>query len=234
MRSTPNRRPKGKAPSTTPPKRSVKQLPTKSKSIKAPKKPASKPGDNIQFQTNILEARRREEEATEIELAKKLRFERLKELQKDQWQVFLAAIRRLPNRGSALEHAGLDRRELSDRLRTDPDFEKAFKQAFDDGLDSMEDEVVRRAVLGVDEPVYQGGLLVGHRTKYSDTLLMFFLEASRKKFRSGDMELRRPLSDEAKATMRQVFQEVADDAGTFEPPAAKPRKKRAQKGMANE
>ena len=148
----------------------------------------------------------------------------------DPWEIFLECVRKLPDRGTALSTAGLSRKALSDRLREDPAFDKLFKQAFDDGLDSMEDEVVRRAVLGVDEPVYQGGMLVGHKTKYSDTLLMFFLEASRKKFRSGDAEIRRPLSDEAKSTLRQIFQDVSDEAEIVAPKAAAAKKRGRPKG----
>src|SRR5262249_4954507 len=40
-------------------------------------------------------------------------------------------------------------------------------------------EMRRRALVGWDEPVYQGGKLVGHIRKFSDTLLIFALKAER-------------------------------------------------------
>ncbi len=46
---------------------------------------------------------------------------------------------------------------------------------------------MRRAVDGVDEPVYQGGKKVGSITRYSDTLLIFLLKANRDKFRQANM-----------------------------------------------
>ncbi len=52
------------------------------------------------------------------------------------------------------------------------------------GADLLEDEAVRRAKDGVEEPVYQGGKLVGHVQKYSDTLLIFLLKGAKpEKFR---------------------------------------------------
>lgn len=228
MRDTPSRRAKPKAPGKAPGKASKAKAAIASNAARNAKaiNSESTRTKGAQRITNILEARRKQEEADTVALAKEQRLARQRELLDDPWEIFLEAIRRLPDRGSALNAAGLGRKELSERLRQDPDFEKQFKHAFDDGLDSMEDEVVKRAVLGVDEPVFQGGLLVGHKTRYSDTLLMFFLEASRKKFRSGDAELRRPLSDEAKASLRQVFQDVVDEAETFAPPTAAPAAKR--------
>ena len=47
------------------------------------------------------------------------------------------------------------------------------------GGDVLEDEAVRRAKEGVEEPVYQGGKLVGHVQKYSDTLLIFLLKGAK-------------------------------------------------------
>lgn len=43
----------------------------------------------------------------------------------------------------------------------------------------LEDEARRRAVDGVDEPVFQGGELVGHVRRYSDRLLEFLLRGRR-------------------------------------------------------
>ena len=81
--------------------------------------------------------------------------------------MLLDRIRRIPDRTSALDAVGLSHAELSHRLRDDEAFARDYSQAFDDGLDSMEDEVVRRAMVGVDEPVFQQGRCVGHKTRFS-------------------------------------------------------------------
>jgi hypothetical protein len=50
--------------------------------------------------------------------------------------------------------------------------------------DQLEAEAIRRAFKGIRVPVYQGGLLAGHITQYSDQLLTLMLKALRpEKFR---------------------------------------------------
>ena len=66
-------------------------------------------------------------------------------------------------------------------------FAKAWERALDTATDVLEKEAQRRAVKGVDEPVYQGGKQVGSITRYSDTLLIFLLKANRDKFRQANM-----------------------------------------------
>ena len=61
----------------------------------------------------------------------------------------------------------------------DPEFKAQWDEALEEGLDRLEDEVVRRAVDGVDEPVFHRGEVVGHVRKYSDTLLIFKLKGHR-------------------------------------------------------
>ena len=43
----------------------------------------------------------------------------------------------------------------------------------------LEPEAIRRAVEGVEKPVYQGGELVGYVREYSDTLLIFLLKGGK-------------------------------------------------------
>lgn len=145
--------------------------------------------------------------------------------QADPWALLLDRIRRIPDRTSALDAVGLSHSELSQRLRDDEDFAKRYSQAFDDGLDSMEDEVVRRAMVGIDEPVFQQGRCVGHKTRYSDSLLMFHLEAHRPKFRGlANSDERRPLSEEARRELESLFSQVNDDTQVKVPAAAKAKK----------
>ena len=69
--------------------------------------------------------------------------------------------------------------EGEDAREEDKKFLEAFKEAEEVAFDSMEEEARRRAVDGVDEPVYQTGRLVGMKRVYSDTLLMFRMKAKR-------------------------------------------------------
>ena len=52
-------------------------------------------------------------------------------------------------------------------------------EAYDAGVDKLEDEATRRAIHGVEKPIYQGGVLVGTTTEYSDTLLTFALRGKK-------------------------------------------------------
>lgn len=79
----------------------------------------------------------------------------------------------------ACEAAKVGRRTVYDWLEADVVFRRAFEDAREDATDSLELEARRRATEGVEEPVFQGGDLVGHVTKYSDRLLEQMLKAHR-------------------------------------------------------
>lgn len=66
-----------------------------------------------------------------------------------------------------------------DWLASDPEYAERFKQAEVQAIDVLESEARRRALVGVDEPVYYKGEVVGKVRKYSDTLLMFMLNGRR-------------------------------------------------------
>lgn len=69
------------------------------------------------------------------------------------------------------------------------DRDEAYKQAFDKAkdiyVDAMEHEAFSRATVGVQEPVYQKGELVGYQTKRSDNLLMFSIKGNRPQYRDN-------------------------------------------------
>lgn len=56
-------------------------------------------------------------------------------------------------------------------------FRKQFDAAREEADSSLEGEVYRRAAVGVDKPVYQGGKHVGTVREYSDLLLIFLTKA---------------------------------------------------------
>ena len=80
---------------------------------------------------------------------------------------------------AACDQLGVSRMTVRKWRQADPDFAAAYEDAMDDGVDVLEDAAVKRAVEGVPEPVYQGGELVGHKQRYSDSLLELLLVGKR-------------------------------------------------------
>ena len=76
--------------------------------------------------------------------------------------------------------------------RDDEQFAADYAQAIGESEIVLESEATRRAVEGVDEPIYQSGMLVGYKRRYSDLLLIFLLKATNpQKYRdnaTGDEE----------------------------------------------
>lgn len=61
--------------------------------------------------------------------------------------------------------------------KNDIEFKANWDEANENALTLLEDEAHRRAVRGVNKPVYQNGRLVGFITEYSDTLLLRLMQA---------------------------------------------------------
>jgi hypothetical protein len=91
---------------------------------------------------------------------------------------FLAAFAEVGNITRAAEIAGIARSNHYDWLKDDPDYPDLFKQADQQACDRLEQEARRRAVHGVDEPVFYKGDECGVVRKYSDTLLIFLLKGA--------------------------------------------------------
>lgn len=89
---------------------------------------------------------------------------------------FLANLADAGNVRAAAYSVGVGRNTPYVWKSQDPEFAKKWDQALEEATDKLEEEARRRALLGVDEPVYQSGRLVGHVKKYSDTLLIFLLK----------------------------------------------------------
>ncbi len=64
-------------------------------------------------------------------------------------------------------------------MQDDPEFAEAIMVAKDCAIERLEQEARRRAVEGVEKPVYQQGQQVGTIREYSDTLLIFLLKGLR-------------------------------------------------------
>jgi hypothetical protein len=107
--------------------------------------------------------------------------------------IFLAAYRETGSVTRAAEAAGIHRSIHYRRLQEDPAYKAAFEAAHQVAIAVLEDEAIRRAVEGVEEPLtYQGqfqyadldddgnpaGKPLAIR-KYSDSLLQFLLRGAK-------------------------------------------------------
>lgn len=96
---------------------------------------------------------------------------------------FLAAYADCGNITAAAAAAGVSRQKHYEWL-DDPDYAARFDQTHEAAADALEAEARRRAVEGIDEPVFHNGEVCGYRRRYSDVLLIFLLKGLRpEKFR---------------------------------------------------
>lgn len=91
----------------------------------------------------------------------------------------LDALRSGSSVSEAAKAAGVARETLWKWRQRDEEFAVAYHDAAEEGTDRCEDEALRRAVDGWDEPVWHQGVQVGVVRKYDSTLLIFLLKARR-------------------------------------------------------
>lgn len=73
------------------------------------------------------------------------------------------------------------------------DFCVRWDEALEASVDRLEDEARRRAEKGYERPVYQGGVMVGTTTEYSDTLMQILMKGNRpQKYNTERHELSGP------------------------------------------
>ncbi len=94
-------------------------------------------------------------------------------------QQFLAVIRETSNVTKAAQSIGMARQSVYDARARDPEFAALWDSAIEQATDLLEAEARRRALDGVDRPVYFQGKRVGITKEYSDPLLMFMLRGHR-------------------------------------------------------
>lgn len=68
---------------------------------------------------------------------------------------------------------------------TETKFSEAWDNAVEEGIDAVEGEIFRRAVKGVNTPVFYKGELVTIVKEYSDRLLECMIKAKRPEYRDG-------------------------------------------------
>jgi hypothetical protein len=90
---------------------------------------------------------------------------------------FLKALENGETVTSAAAALKINRPDLYRWRCDDAAFDEAWVSAWSFGADMLEEEAIRRAVEGVEKPVFRGGEIVGHVRDYSDSMLMFLLKA---------------------------------------------------------
>ncbi len=102
-----------------------------------------------------------------------------KEVNYDAMVRFLVEYSKIGNATKAADFAGIGKTTYKRWLTDEPRFRTLFDEARDESADHLEYEAWRRAVRGVDKPVFHQGVEVGVIKEYSDSLLMFLLRGSR-------------------------------------------------------
>lgn len=103
---------------------------------------------------------------------------RVRELAHPKRDAFLKAFAENGTLTHAAEAAGCDRSSHYYWMEHDPEYPALFTEAAHRANDSLEREALRRAVEGIEKPVYQGGKKVGSIREYSDTLLIFLMKGA--------------------------------------------------------
>ncbi len=91
-------------------------------------------------------------------------------------------FRELSRSGSvtlASERSGIRRYTLYRMRAQDETFAKRWDRHLSLGIDRLQDDALRRAVDGVERPVWRGGTKVGTVQQYDNRLLQFLLRAHR-------------------------------------------------------
>lgn len=121
----------------------------------------------------------------------------------------LEAIARLGNISLVCKESGISREALYKHREKDKPFATAWAEALEQYTEKLEAEADRRAVEGVEKPVYQQGRRVGQVQEYSDTLLMFRLKAlapERYRERTEQRNISEPIDwDRVPAEIRDAF-----------------------------
>ena len=113
------------------------------------------------------------------------------------WEnAFFAALEKTGVVAWAAKAAGVGRRTVYDHLQADPEFGERWQNALDTAADTLEGELIRRAVEGEQVPVYYKGKVVGHTTRKSDALLVFAIK---------NLQRRREWEVRKNSPLRRIF-----------------------------
>ena len=92
---------------------------------------------------------------------------------------FLEWLRRGYSVTKACEQIGITPRSAYRHRGAYTEFADQWDEAMEQGADELEDVAVKRAIEGVDHPIYQQGIKVGTEKIYNENLLMFLLKGKK-------------------------------------------------------
>lgn len=96
------------------------------------------------------------------------------------WQKgFLEDLRISGNVSASARSVRKSRASVYRARHGNPEFAAAWQDAFEEAIDRLELEAMRRALEGTEESRFSKGEVIGTVTRYSDNLLMFLLKARR-------------------------------------------------------
>lgn len=151
--------------------------------------------------------------------------------------LFLEHLATTANVTKSAAAACIDRSVVYDLRKSDQAFATAWDEALTLGVGALEDECVRRAHEGIEEPVWYKGEQCGSVRKYSDTLLIFLLKARDPKTYRENVRLEHSgidgaplipqvdlekLSTEALLTLQSILSAAVEPHATPEPIADAP------------
>ena len=99
---------------------------------------------------------------------------------KAQTETFLLVLQRTGNVSAAARAARVTRGSAYEKRQSDDGFDKCWNSALEESLDDLEEELRRRALEGIDKPIFYAGKQVGGIKSYNDALGMFLLRSRRK------------------------------------------------------
>ena len=94
-------------------------------------------------------------------------------------KIFINLIKTGESVTAAAEKCRISVRAAYKRRDSNAKFRRSWSEAVDFCVEAAERELRRRAVEGVDEPVFYRGAAAGTRKVYSDQLLLAYLKANR-------------------------------------------------------
>lgn len=131
--------------------------------------------------------------------------------------LYLKVYAKTGNHVLAGEVTGIKKNRVMDRARRDPWFNEQLNEARQLSVERLEGEAYRRAVIGVDEPLYYQGEIFGTVKKYSDKLLLKLLEVNDERYSPKlNLNVNRPmdlskLSDSELATLERLLSKTSPD-----------------------
>jgi hypothetical protein len=135
-------------------------------------------------------------------------------------EAFLKAFAQCGNATQACAAVGISRRTCYEWRQSDAAFAEAWADMVEAAHDRLEDEAWRRAVEGVERPIFHRGTVIGHTRTYSDSLLKTLLQRRRPEVygRTRAGEGPRKTEDKVEVVVRKLCEEEGEEA-TVAPPS---------------